>query len=653
MSVNRARRTIGTFHSAVIAAVSWGVLATELVAQRPATQTPHTGIIIGRVVEFDTSEPVAGVRVTRWLGTGGDLTQYEVISDAQGRFLFRNVGPGSWRILAEMPGYAPGTYGRRRPNGPDRLLRIEPGGHATDLTIPLFKTSGVITGRVTDEHGEPVVGVTVQALRARESGEPGAFELVTLPVTVTDDRGRYRLVLSTGQYAVVVQTRIVAITNATGSAAQARSTAALDHNGARIPMPSGLGVLAAGMLLHFGDALRPGPPVALTEKDGRMWVYASAVSAEPAGGRATLIHVEPRSHHDGVDLRLRLVAAHRVTGRLTGPDGPAAGVTLRLVPATLARVAVGAAAAVTTITGADGTFAMPGVPTGDYVLLALEGPARVPVRSSVAPALGSSGDDPPAAGLSATVALSSGPAPFLWTQLPVSVGNRDLDGLQVEIRRGASISGRIEFDAAGPQPSPEMIQKIAVIPRRADSGPRLLNVSHPNGDGSFVTAEHPPGAFFLTANNISGWALKAVTHRGRSLLVEPVDVPDEGLTDVVLTYTNKVATVDGVVRTARGAVDPDAAVILFPVAYGSATGAGIDLERVNVQRFQLLRVDEHGRFSIRTLPAGEYWIVAIDDSLATAWRTPGMIQKLTRVAARIVFAEHGRHTVNLTTQAIK
>jgi hypothetical protein len=178
-------------------------------------------------------------------------------------------------------------------------------------------------------------------------------------------------------------------------------------------------------------------------------------------------------------------------------------------------------------------------------------------------------------------------------------------------------------------------------------------VSYPNGDGSFVTAEHPPGAFYLTANNISGWALKAVTHRGRSHLVEPIAVHDGGVTDVVLTYTNKVATVDGVVRTARGAFDPDAAVILFPVAYGSATGAGIDLERVNLQRFQLLRADEHGGFSIQTLPAGEYWIVAIDDSLATAWRTRAMIEKLTAVATRIMLSEHGRLTVNLITQAIR
>src|ERR1022692_1487106 len=73
-----------------------------------------TAMITGQVVDDATGQPVAGVRVTRWLAPTGAAFQHEVISDAQGRFLFRDVGAGSYKVVAEIPGYGPGGYGKRR-----------------------------------------------------------------------------------------------------------------------------------------------------------------------------------------------------------------------------------------------------------------------------------------------------------------------------------------------------------------------------------------------------------------------------------------------------------------------------------------------------------------------------------------------------------
>src|SRR5579862_6121187 len=66
-----------------------------------------TAVISGTVVDDLTGKPTAGVRVTRWIWTDGSF-QHEAITDAEGRFVLRGIGTGSYHLIAEFPGYVAG-----------------------------------------------------------------------------------------------------------------------------------------------------------------------------------------------------------------------------------------------------------------------------------------------------------------------------------------------------------------------------------------------------------------------------------------------------------------------------------------------------------------------------------------------------------------
>ena len=74
-----------------------------------------TGVIIGRVVEGNTTSAVAGTVVTI-TGAGGGVNQ-RVRVDASGRFLFRDLPVGEFSVVATKSGYVGGAAGQRRPTG--------------------------------------------------------------------------------------------------------------------------------------------------------------------------------------------------------------------------------------------------------------------------------------------------------------------------------------------------------------------------------------------------------------------------------------------------------------------------------------------------------------------------------------------------------
>ena len=88
----------------------------------------------------------------------------QLLADSEGRFAFRQLTRGSYGLQAIKPGYFSGAYARNRPNGPSRSLQLDDGEKVVDLTIKVFRF-GSISGIVTDDIGEPVVGASVRLYR--------------------------------------------------------------------------------------------------------------------------------------------------------------------------------------------------------------------------------------------------------------------------------------------------------------------------------------------------------------------------------------------------------------------------------------------------------------------------------------------------------
>jgi protocatechuate 3,4-dioxygenase beta subunit len=181
----------------------------------PEAVAEWTGIIRGRVVSND-GRPVARAQVQAVAGppvsppnvTGAvsALRFFPVIvtADVDGRFTFESMPAGSFRLTARKAGYSMA--------GEDALgivplnaavaveLRDGDVRERTDITLRRW---GSLSGRIVDELGEPLQGVSVQLLQVRYQG--GRRRLVGAggAARLTDDLGRYRIYgLAPGKYIV-------------------------------------------------------------------------------------------------------------------------------------------------------------------------------------------------------------------------------------------------------------------------------------------------------------------------------------------------------------------------------------------------------------------------------------------------------------------
>src|SRR5262245_26168496 len=149
-----------------------------------ARQAPHDGVITGRVIN-DSGRPVAGAPILL-IRAGVKITSgvQTATADDEGNFNATGLGPGSYLIYTNVPGYVVTR------TGSDRDYH-RPG---ENLTINLIR-GGVITGRVIDQYGEPMVGVRVQAVKVRDliEGRRLSESFREPNGRLTNDRGVYRL----------------------------------------------------------------------------------------------------------------------------------------------------------------------------------------------------------------------------------------------------------------------------------------------------------------------------------------------------------------------------------------------------------------------------------------------------------------------------
>ncbi|PYS16388.1 MAG: hypothetical protein DMG15_02365 [Acidobacteria bacterium] len=171
-------------------------IALAFVLQAPASRAK--GSIEGTVVRAGTNDPIPRVQITA-LPFDPSHAPPTVVTDAQGHFLIKNLDPGTYSLEAERNGFAPQRYGQRNPRRPGTELNLDAGQELKGLVFTLTP-AGAISGRVTDETGEPLVGINVGIERPIYDYN-GKRQLSVQRSEKTDDRGEYRVfLLPPGQY---------------------------------------------------------------------------------------------------------------------------------------------------------------------------------------------------------------------------------------------------------------------------------------------------------------------------------------------------------------------------------------------------------------------------------------------------------------------
>ena len=293
---------------------------------------PTPAPLAGRVVG-DGGEPLAGVPVyagSRGPSSGVPRPSNTVTSDDAGNFLFPSLEPGLYLVSAGVPGYIAEVD--------QQTGRVNNTYRPGDNVVVRMVKGGVITGSVIDQQGEPLVALSVRALRVRdlEGRTPPSFPFST--EDRTDDRGVYRI----------------------------------------YGLQPGVYIVFAG-----GGSTSPfGPSTA----------YGGDVSTfYPSGTRDTAAEVTVRGGQEtaGIDIRYREEQGHRVTGTVEFPASmpPDSGVGITLAYAGTAMPAGNAGVA---SSSTDRAFSIEGIADGDYELQAQGGgrdglsitsaPQRVSVR---------------------------------------------------------------------------------------------------------------------------------------------------------------------------------------------------------------------------------------------------------------------------------
>jgi hypothetical protein len=171
----------------------------------PAAAAKGTGVIRGRVVAADTGRPLRRARITVSSSELGSNSSRSTSTDQLGRYEFRELPAARYRVAVTRSGYLGLDYGQRRPGEQGRPLQLAEAGLAERIDFALPRMS-VVTGRVSDETGEPMEGVTVIAMRSLFF--EGRRRLVPIATATTDDEGEYRLQkLAPASYVVMASTR--------------------------------------------------------------------------------------------------------------------------------------------------------------------------------------------------------------------------------------------------------------------------------------------------------------------------------------------------------------------------------------------------------------------------------------------------------------
>lgn len=161
-----------------------------------------SGSVGGRVTSAGKPLPRALVLLTLEgsFGPNRNLPS-RAITDEEGRYRLTGVAAGSYTIIPFTPTFVvptEGTYGQQ-----GKALTLAEGEEVTGLDFSLIR-GAVISGRVTDSDGRPVIDQRVNIMRVDERGQRSGSPLNAFMFS-TDDRGAYRVYgLSPGRYKVSV-----------------------------------------------------------------------------------------------------------------------------------------------------------------------------------------------------------------------------------------------------------------------------------------------------------------------------------------------------------------------------------------------------------------------------------------------------------------
>jgi hypothetical protein len=486
----------------------------------------------------------------------------ETLTDNDGRFEIGALPASRYRLYVSKAGYVTLEYGQARPFETGRPIDLSAGESLEKIDFSLPR-GAVVSGRVTDELGDPVTDVQVQAMRYQFVN--GERQLVNAGrPSATDDLGQFRVFgLMPGDYVV------------------------------RASLRSGN--------LPEGTTGYPGT------------YYPGVVSVAEAQTVTVGLSQELNIAFPLVPARLS-----RISGTVTGSDGrPLAGglVQLRTSGGIAPRFAGGGNS---NDVRPGGTFRLTGIPPGDYILDVQQRPRDLTVEPGAErPALESA-------------------------SVPISVAG-DIDGLTIQTTPGVNLTGTVVFRGSnGQSVSPRGIQVNTVpLPGSSQSPPPGAAAgARVNTDGTFELRGLIGPRFIRAGGLPAGWAVRSITLDGTDITDAAFDFkPGSPPQSLVVTLTDRVTQLTGMVRSPGGQPASDYVLLVFPEDQA--------LWGAQSRHVAVARPNQNGTFSIKGLPPARYLAIVLPSLENGTQQDAALLSQLRSRAQNVTLADGQTLNLNL------
>ncbi|HSB11859.1 MAG TPA: hypothetical protein VLM38_20395 [Blastocatellia bacterium] len=191
----RTLARIALFIAAVVVA-----LATTATAQQAQPRKEPAGSISGRITIGD--KPAVGVPVLLVPYQGPyDKPTAKSTTDEDGRYQLNHIPAGQYQLQSFTPAFVTGEDLRGRPG---KTINLNEGESVDQIDITLTR-GAVITGRVFDADGQPLIQESVRLFFLDDRGQRFPAYLPYASLYATDDRGIYRIFgIPAGRYILSV-----------------------------------------------------------------------------------------------------------------------------------------------------------------------------------------------------------------------------------------------------------------------------------------------------------------------------------------------------------------------------------------------------------------------------------------------------------------
>ena len=165
-------------------------------------EKPGTASLSGRVTEGD--KPVPGILVTIRKLANGPSESYTAKTDEEGNYKITGIKAGRFMVVPNALAHVR-LDADKKPTPTSPMITIDDAEEAK-LDIQM-KIGGVITGKITDAEGRPLISQTVSLFMKSENAKPVRFlnGMTNFWMNSTDDRGVYRIYgLPSAKYLVAV-----------------------------------------------------------------------------------------------------------------------------------------------------------------------------------------------------------------------------------------------------------------------------------------------------------------------------------------------------------------------------------------------------------------------------------------------------------------